>query len=214
MKEKKQENLRMFENPFFEALSKTNFIVPLLFWSPVVVYFLFLSFKNCDLFIIALGFSLGAFLWTLLEYTLHRFLFHLKSEKKWVQFVVYVFHGIHHATPNDKGRLLFPPAPASLIAISLYSLLGLTLPPPYTYPIFLGLLVFYLAYDYIHYATHHFKMTSSVGRYLKHYHLKHHFVCPNRNYGVSSPLWDYIFKTQEEKKTRKDTCLEKSSPLA
>ena len=42
---------------------------------------------------------------------------------------------------------------------------------------------------------HHFKMNSNVGRYLKKYHLQHHFRHEKSKYGVSNPLWDYIFFT-------------------
>jgi 4-hydroxysphinganine ceramide fatty acyl 2-hydroxylase len=50
-----------------------------------------------------------------MEYFLHRFLFH--SEDKWLpgskgNFPIvahFMFHGIHHAFPMDKLRLVFPP---------------------------------------------------------------------------------------------------------
>ena len=50
-------------------------------------------------------------------------------------------------------------------------------------------------YDYIHFATHHFKMSSPAARFLKRYHLQHHFQHHDAKYGVSSPLWDYVFRT-------------------
>ena len=58
-----------------------------------------------------------------------------------------------------------------------------------------GLTVGYLAYDMIHYATHHLPMRWGVCRYLKRYHLKHHYKTPNQRFGVSSPLWDIVYGT-------------------
>ena len=57
-------------------------------------------------------------------------------------------------------------------------------------------IVGYLIYDYIHYATHHFPMRNRAAKYLKHYHLKHHFSGEGGRYGVSSPLWDVVFGTR------------------
>jgi 4-hydroxysphinganine ceramide fatty acyl 2-hydroxylase len=38
-------------------------------------------------------------------------------------------------------------------------------------------------------------MKNPVGQFLKHYHVLHHYQDPEKRYGVSSPLWDYIFGT-------------------
>ena len=58
-----------------------------------------------------------------------------------------------------------------------------------------GFIIGYLIYDYIHYSTHHFPMRSGLAKYLKHYHLKHHYSGEGGRYGVSSPLWDWVFGT-------------------
>ena len=61
--------------------------------------------------------------------------------------------------------------------------------------VFAGFLIGYVLYDTIHYATHHWRMDSRLGRFLKEYHLKHHYQDDDLSYGVSSPLWDYVFRT-------------------
>ena len=53
----------------------------------------------------------------------------------------------------------------------------------------------YVCYDTIHYATHHFAMKRGVWLWLKQYHLRHHYKDDHAGYGVSSPLWDYVFRT-------------------
>ena len=60
---------------------------------------------------------------------------------------------------------------------------------------FAGALAGYVCYDMIHYATHHFAMRDGVWKFLKRYHMMHHFKTPEQGFGVSSPLWDLLFGT-------------------
>jgi sterol desaturase/sphingolipid hydroxylase (fatty acid hydroxylase superfamily) len=62
---------------------------------------------------------------------------------------------------------------------------------------FAGFLVGYLFYDMLHYATHHFTMKNGVWLWLKKYHMRHHYDDDHVGYGVSSPLWDYVFGTRQ-----------------
>lgn len=65
---------------------------------------------------------MGIILWTFVEYTLHRWVFHLDIKNQsppWCTFH-FLLHGLHHKVPFDPHRLVFPPVPAMLIAISLY----------------------------------------------------------------------------------------------
>jgi sterol desaturase/sphingolipid hydroxylase (fatty acid hydroxylase superfamily) len=62
--------------------------------------------------------------------------------------------------------------------------------------VFAGLLIGYLFYDMLHYATHHLPMKKGVWLFLKRYHLRHHFQDDHAGYGVSSPLWDHVFRTR------------------
>ena len=48
----------------------------------------------------------------------------------------------------------------------------------------------------VHYATHHFSMKRGVWLWLKKYHMRHHYDDDHSGYGVSSPLWDYVFGTR------------------
>ena len=34
------------------------------------------------------------------------------------------------------------------------------------------------------------------GKFLRQYHLTHHYASPDRHFGVSSPLWDVVFRTK------------------
>ena len=72
--------------------------------------------------------------------------------------------------------------------------------PVWAAPAFVGFGIGYLSYDGIHYATHHFRMPSRIGRWLKRYHMVHHHTGENARWGVSSPLWDWVFGTMGETK--------------
>jgi len=77
-----------------------------------------------------------------------------------------------------------------------YLILGVLLKVPQgVAPLTAGFLVGYLAYDLIHYATHHFPMRRGYAKYLKRYHMAHHYKTPDARFGVSSPAWDWVFGT-------------------
>jgi len=90
---------------------------------------------------------------------------------------------------------VFPPLAGIGIALVLYGLFELALPTPAALAAMGGLLVGYIAYDMTHYYTHHGKPRSRWGRFLKRYHLAHHHQQWERMFGVSQPLWDYVFGT-------------------
>ncbi|MEE3079972.1 MAG: sterol desaturase family protein [Bdellovibrionota bacterium] len=194
---KNYESIRIFKNPILEWTTHVHPIVPLLLWVPVVCYWYYeaATKDHLSFSIIALVSLVGLIVWTLTEYLLHRFVFHMKVIGPITERFVFLFHGLHHDDPNDPTRLVMPPVPAILIVTLLYYLFSLVVPSVYMKAFMASFIIGYLIYDYIHYATHHFKMTSSLGRYLKKWHLQHHFRGEKSKYGVSSPLWDYIFRT-------------------
>ncbi|MFO7586773.1 MAG: sterol desaturase family protein [Gemmatimonadota bacterium] len=62
-------------------------------------------------------------------------------------------------------------------------------------PGFAGLLLGYLVYDTTHFLMHDYSMPTRFGKFLKRHHMRHHFKRIDRDYGVSSPLWDVVFRT-------------------
>ncbi len=196
-REREHQSIRLFQNDFLERLTHVHPIVPLLTWAPVVAWLLWRSLVVHQLPlapVLAIG-LLGVFTWTLTEYCLHRFLFHFPARSRLGKWLVYLFHGNHHDDPRDKTRLVMPPAGAIPIMAVLYLLFGLVIPAPWIEPFCAFFIVGYLIYDYIHYATHHFPMKNRAAKYLKHYHLKHHYSGETGRYGVSSPFWDFIFRS-------------------
>eukprot|EP00192_Tetraselmis_astigmatica_P017875 CAMPEP_0117662204 /NCGR_PEP_ID=MMETSP0804-20121206/7932_1 /TAXON_ID=1074897 /ORGANISM="Tetraselmis astigmatica, Strain CCMP880" /LENGTH=114 /DNA_ID=CAMNT_0005469095 /DNA_START=523 /DNA_END=867 /DNA_ORIENTATION=- len=105
-------------------------------------------------------------------------------------------HGAHHKYPMDKDRLVFPPVPASGIAVfvlaGLYGVLGEVTTCLATG---VGVAVGYLAYDMIHYWCHHARSLPAFLEGQKRVHMAHHYRNHNVSFGISSPLYDYVFGT-------------------
>jgi sterol desaturase/sphingolipid hydroxylase (fatty acid hydroxylase superfamily) len=197
MKRHSGESIRIFKNPVLESFTHVHPIVPLVLWVPIILFLFYrgVALKGIGTSEFAILFFFGLILWTFTEYVLHRFVFHWNASSRAGKYFVFLFHGLHHDDPQDPTRLVMPPVPAILIVSLLWMLFSSVFPYKYIDVIMAFFLIGYLCYDYIHYATHHFPMTSPVGKYLRKYHLQHHYSGEKSKYGVSSPLWDYIFGT-------------------
>lgn len=201
-----EEPVRLFKSDFLEFFTHIHPVVVLLIWVPVVVLFLaaaILEYRAGEVTgwaYIPLGFLLGLFLWTLTEYTLHRFVFHFRPRTEWQKKLSFLFHGVHHYQPQCKTRLVMPPAASIPLALlffgGFYLILGVLLgASSWVAPTFAGFIAGYVGYDMIHYATHHVPMRRGVWKALKRHHMRHHYKTPDQRYGVSSPLWDVVFRT-------------------
>lgn len=69
----------------------------------------------------------GLILWQLIEYCLHRFIFHAEPTEYWGITFHFLFHGCHHKYPTDAMRLVFPPLPAGAIAGGIWGSLRIAL---------------------------------------------------------------------------------------
>ena len=188
-------SIRLFKNPVLEALTHVHPSIPFLIWVPIVGYALMRGFSvNRPLALVA-WYLLGFVFWTLTEYAMHRYVFHFQAKSKPGEYLVYLFHGIHHEDPEDPTRLVMPPVVSLTLGALFYSLFSLVLGSAHTFPFFAGFISGYLVYDYIHFATHHFRMSSAWGKALKENHMKHHYLKKGGKWGVSTPLWDHVFRT-------------------
>src|SRR5437762_14296247 len=77
----KNETVRMFESDFMEFFSRVHPVIPLALYLPVVGYMLYLSVWQRHLSFIAVAalFLLGVLFWTLIEYLIHRYIFHYEQ---------------------------------------------------------------------------------------------------------------------------------------
>ena len=195
-----QTSERMFKARWMEALSKVHFTVPLFLFLPIVGYCLWLAFAQLSVGIVGAWFVGGLFVWTFVEYILHRFVFHWQPPGEIGARLHFIFHGVHHDFPNDRLRLVMPPSISIPLAAVFYVGFRATLGDPSVFPFFAGFIVGYLFYDISHYAIHHFNINSTIWKYIKDHHMRHHYAENERGYGVSNPLWDYVFDTMFRKK--------------
>lgn len=192
----KNESVPLFESRFMEFFSHVHPATPLVLYLPVIGYMLYRAFTEGKMSILAVAgfFLLGVLFWTLLEYVVHRYVFHYEPKSRPGKFLHFMIHGVHHDYPSDASRLVMPPVISIPLAIFFYFVFTLVF-RGFAPAVFAGLVFGYVCYDMIHYATHHFAMNSRMGLWLKQYHLRHHYKDDHAGYGVSSPLWDYVFKT-------------------
>lgn len=196
------ESVRMFRSNFMEVLSKVHYSVPLFLYIPVILYFIwkafFVAHTGIGAFIACyLG---GIFIWSLTEYLLHRFIFHFHPKGRIGQRIHFVFHGVHHDYPNDAKRLVMPPSVSIPLAFLFYFLFSFVMPDAYLYGFFPGFVTGYLFYDITHYALHHANFKSGIWKKMKKHHMLHHYSDADHGFGVSSALWDKIFRSDFIKK--------------
>jgi sterol desaturase/sphingolipid hydroxylase (fatty acid hydroxylase superfamily) len=196
------ETCRMFESDLLERFSRIHPSTPFIVWIPVASFFLVRSALRHDLapLSVAAMFLGGILAWTFAEYVLHRWVFHWTNDTPWGKRVHFLLHGVHHDYPNDKDRLVMPLPTSVPLAILFYSLFYFTMGRTTGEPFFAGFVIGYLFYDGTHYFVHHFAPTSRWGKFLRRHHLTHHFADHDGGFGVSSPLWDYVFQTLPAKK--------------
>jgi hypothetical protein len=211
------ETCRMFGSDFLELCSHVHPAVPHVLYLPVITVMLVLAVRAGQsvgqIALLVLG---GALVWSLLEYVIHRFVFHppqwVEDETRavtaslttgqavipalptWRHKFYFLVHGVHHDYPNDSGRLVMPPSVSIPLAVIFFFLFQWAIGPLMP-AAFAGLVGGYLAYDTTHYFTHHSPGKTTLGRYQKKRHFRHHYYDSTRNFGVSSPLWDAIWGT-------------------
>lgn len=196
----KDESARMFDSDILEFFSHVHPSIPAIIYVPVIGYMIYETVKAGISFAYIFSlFLLGLAVWSFTEYALHRFIFHFVPKSEWGKKIHFMFHGVHHDYPNDSTRLVMPPIVSIPLALLFYFLFKNILGDHFLPPFFAGFILGYLTYDLTHYAVHHFSLRGKVSLYLKQQHMRHHYMDPDWNYGVSSPLWDFVFGTYMKK---------------
>ncbi len=193
----------MFETAWIERISRIHPATPFVFWLPLIGWLMARAVRGrLGALEIAALVVAGAFLWTLVEYVLHRFVFHWVGARPWQRRVHFIIHGVHHDFPSDPDRLVMPLSLSIPLGAAFYVALRAALGAARAEPLFVGLVLGYLTYDGMHYAIHHFPMRSRLARGIKRHHMIHHHVGAESRWGVSSPLWDWVFGTIDEARPR------------
>jgi dihydroceramide fatty acyl 2-hydroxylase len=186
---------RMFESNLLDRLSRVHPSVPVLIFAPLIVALTGWGLSNVrPLAVVGLA-VLGYGLWTLLEYWLHRIVFHFEPDHGIGARVHWIIHGVHHEHPNDPLRLVMPPSVSIPLAAIFFGLFYLVFGARLVGGVTAGFFAGYLAYDMIHFYVHHGHPSSRVARLLRERHMRHHFQDDTRGFGVSAPYWDNVFGT-------------------
>ncbi len=142
-------------------------------------------------------YPLGIISFTLIEYLVHRYLFHMNITTKIRKRIQYLTHGVHHKFPNDMGRLVMPPIFSIPITTILFYIAYIILGDR-AFVIMGGVFSGYGLYLFVHYIVHAWKMPKNKFKTLWIFHNIHHFQDEEVAYGVSSHLWDRVFGTMPE----------------
>ncbi len=203
----KQTKGEIFENPLLERLSKSSPTSTIITYGTVIgtLIYLHTSYGPSQPWYVTVGiYTLGIVFWTLAEYFLHRYLFHWITDSSFVQKFHYSVHGYHHEFPRDDTRVFMPPA-AGIVLSALFLGIYYLIFANHAFIFTAGFINGYLLYSSIHYSTHKFKPPRlRVLKVLWRHHNLHHYRFPDKAFGVSSPLWDYVFGTMPPMPKRKN----------
>jgi 4-hydroxysphinganine ceramide fatty acyl 2-hydroxylase len=152
----------------------------------------------------ALAFSLfwtaiGALTFYVSEYGLHRFSFHAEPSRfAFVRKLQHRLHYDHHAEPGRLDLLFLPiwflGPNLAITALSYALIFGWATVGSAMF----GVLLATFHYEWVHYVAHiPYQPRTRVGRWIKQYHLRHHFISEKFWFGVSNPSMDLIGRTFE-----------------
>ena len=189
----------LFQNPILEKLSRTHISVPLIIFFIYSTVLLYWSVTHTSISIgtTVLIFFIGVIFFSWVEYNVHRYVFHMPADTESRAKAQYTMHGVHHEFPKDKTRLAMPPILSITLATTLFFLFRLIL-GDFAYSFLPGMLVGYSGYLSVHYMVHAFQPPRNFFKILWINHGVHHYKNGDGVYGVSSPLWDYVYGTMSK----------------
>lgn len=139
----------------------------------VILAMLLIAISTLGTIAIVALFIGGVLILTASEYAVHRFILHDLASTQ---------HRLHHAHPDEAVLTIFWQIWVCFALV--YLIAGGA--------VLSGVLVAYAWYLFVHHCAHHSPGTLPV-QLLKHHQAHHKFA--SRNYGVSTTLWDRVFRT-------------------
>ena len=140
---------------------------------------------------VVVWFFLGVFGWTFMEYGMHHWNGHLSKGK----LTFSREHLAHHSQFDYKSpwktqiRMALPIL--TMVFLGGWLVAGLAGGVAFT----AGLGLAYLGYGRLHNMCHDSAPRTAFGRWARRHHFYHHFTDAKYNHGVTSPLWDLVFRT-------------------
>jgi sterol desaturase/sphingolipid hydroxylase (fatty acid hydroxylase superfamily) len=172
-------------------------LTPFFFYTAVVFCLAFFAAReDLSAWSIVLLLGSGFFSWSLIEYGLHRFIFHYDARSRFGRKLLYHAHLSHHENPQATNRIfasLSLSAPiAGMYWLLAWAAIGSQAAASY---LFIGMSAGYFCYEWLHFQCHHGRSRLRLFRYLRKYHLLHHYKTPGLRFGVTSPFFDLVFGT-------------------
>lgn len=181
----------------FKAYTPYIFYIPLLV---VMCTICAMREERSPLMVVAL-LATGLLSWGFIEYFVHRFILHSRFKLKGFRLPGNITHLNHHARPQAVDRLhvaLSESIPVSAIyGVLAWAVLGSWQSAVWSYT---GMMAGYFFYEFLDHQAHHGSSRNRLVRYFRNYHLQHHHEDALVRYGVTSPLFDYIFGTYHPRK--------------
>jgi sterol desaturase/sphingolipid hydroxylase (fatty acid hydroxylase superfamily) len=148
-------------------------------------------------------FCAGLLTWGLYEYSTHRWVLHREPRAEGFNLPGNLTHLRHHADPNSLQRLNVQLSESIPVCV-VYYLLAWAAAGSWQAAahLFTGLIAGYFFYEYLDFQAHHGTSRGRLTRYFRKYHLQHHHYDATVRYGVTSPLFDYLFGTFQIEKRR------------
>jgi sterol desaturase/sphingolipid hydroxylase (fatty acid hydroxylase superfamily) len=140
--------------------------------------------------------AVGLLCWTLIEYVLHRFVLHMRLQATAVQRAIERLHLGHHREPRDEAKVTVPVYGSLPIAVALLGVFRLVSGGwEVAALLMIGSIAGYLWYEAVHFRLHCSATGGPWLRWQRTNHFFHHFRDQHRCFGVTTPLWDWVFGT-------------------
>lgn len=189
------QRIRLFKNSYLERLTLISMQAFALTWGLTLPFVAWVGWRTTSPLDALALICAGILVWTLFEYVMHRYLFHLKLDHPASEWFVFLLHGNHHDNPNDPLRGMMPLLVSVPVASSIWAGLVMLLGERGTWA-FLGFAIGYVTYDTIHYASHQWQMRGVLVSALKRHHMRHHYVDDSANFAISAIFLDRVFGTR------------------
>jgi sterol desaturase/sphingolipid hydroxylase (fatty acid hydroxylase superfamily) len=128
----------------------------------------------------------GLYTWTLAEYLLHRYLYHVLPS------FLSEGHDLHHHSP--RALIGVPWYLTTIAMVGLFLVLSRLLNPASVGVMLASCWTGYVFYCLIHHGSHHWNFRNRWLRRMRRHHLIHH-AHPTTNWGFTTALWDHVFGT-------------------
>ena len=200
----------MFRNPLLNRLTQTHIATPIVIFFVYAIGLLLYTELRTDVssFAVVGLFLAGTLGFTFTEYVVHRWVYHPPhGASDQYKEMTYNMHGFHHDYPKDKKRLAMPPILAVVISTLLLLLFEMIM-GDYSFAYLAGFVVGYALYLVVHYMVHMYPPPKNFLKALWVNHALHHYSEDDVLFGVSQPLWDYVFGTMHRSERDKRRAVE------